>query len=126
MRTPSWIRVRQGCLRIYARQESLGSEVGSIRREEICPEGWSCRSTEPGVSYAFVPVYTCCVLVFCLKCCHGAAQQGDLWVKIDLHGMDLRMLLDQQKLARQSFIFIKKQKVGVETVYSIPERGQSV
>ncbi len=84
------------------------------------------KDTEPGVSYAFVPVYTCCVLVFCLKCCRGAAQQGDLWVKIDLHGMDLRMFLGQQKLARQSFIFIKKQKVGVETAYSIPEPGRSV
>ena len=63
------------------------------------------KDTEPGVSYAFVPVYTCCALVFCRKCCYCVARQGDF--------------------SRQSSIF-KKQKVAVETAYSILGRGRSV
>ena len=36
------------------------------------------KDTEPGVSYMFVSVDTCCALVLCLKCCcYCEAQQGD-------------------------------------------------
>ena len=41
-----------------------------------CSEG-DMKDTEPGVSYTFEPVYTCCALVLCLKCCYCVVQQGD-------------------------------------------------
>ena len=60
--------------------------------------------------YTYVSGYTSCSLVFCLKCCYCASQQGDIWVKIDLHVMDLHMFFDKEELSRQSFIFKNKRR----------------
>ena len=80
VRTRKWVHedslMDQGQARVFPNdlpdKSPAGVKLGSEGERRFAPRvgcAGVMKHTEPGVSYVFVSVYTCCSLVLRLKCC---------------------------------------------------------